>query len=172
MHLFTVFCSFAHLKKVLNVFRFYPGSCYEGEKDSVDNSSGKSASPSYIGCDVSHRGGAPGFVRVTSASSLIWPDYVGDCFFNSLGALRLGMHPSGSYVHMAVGDDCEPNNQWQQKGKSNTIPSCMRARQHHGEWQGGIALHRLCLWRHLAPARCPALSDSQLLPKVMEKTPH
>ena len=35
---------------------------------------------------MSHRGGPPGFVRVTGASSLIWPDYVGNWFFNSLGA--------------------------------------------------------------------------------------
>ena len=54
---------------------FFLGTCYEGEE-----------AASYVGCDVSHRGGPPGFVRVASASSLIWPDYVGNWFFMSLGA--------------------------------------------------------------------------------------
>ncbi len=39
------------------------------------------------GNDASHRGGAPGFVRVTS-NSLWWPDYPGNNMFNSFGNLR------------------------------------------------------------------------------------
>ena len=38
------------------------------------------------GCDVSHRGGNPGFVRVArehDASELYWPDFRGNFFFNS-----------------------------------------------------------------------------------------
>jgi uncharacterized protein len=38
------------------------------------------------GADASHRGGAPGFVRV-SGHGLWWPDYSGNNLFNSLGNL-------------------------------------------------------------------------------------
>ncbi|MFL1440154.1 pyridoxamine 5'-phosphate oxidase family protein [Nocardiopsis protaetiae] len=37
--------------------------------------------------DASHRGGAPGFVRVHSPTRLEWPDYVGNAMFNTLGNL-------------------------------------------------------------------------------------
>ncbi|MBL1105060.1 pyridoxamine 5'-phosphate oxidase family protein [Streptomyces sp. 5-8] len=40
------------------------------------------------GADVSHRGGDPGFVRVTSPCELAWPDYSGNAMFLSLGNLR------------------------------------------------------------------------------------
>jgi predicted pyridoxine 5'-phosphate oxidase superfamily flavin-nucleotide-binding protein len=38
------------------------------------------------GNDVSHRGGAPGFVRAAAPGRLRWPDFVGNNFFNTLGA--------------------------------------------------------------------------------------
>jgi uncharacterized protein len=37
------------------------------------------------GVDVSHRGGAPGFVRVLDSGSLCIPDYPGNSMFNTLG---------------------------------------------------------------------------------------
>ncbi len=37
------------------------------------------------GADVSHRGGLPGFVRVSSSGLLVWPDYSGNGMFQSLG---------------------------------------------------------------------------------------
>ncbi|MFF7237147.1 pyridoxamine 5'-phosphate oxidase family protein [Streptomyces collinus] len=40
------------------------------------------------GADASHRGGAPGFVRVLSPSELTWPDYPGNAMFLTLGNLR------------------------------------------------------------------------------------
>jgi predicted pyridoxine 5'-phosphate oxidase superfamily flavin-nucleotide-binding protein len=40
-----------------------------------------------FGLDASHRGGAPGFVRVTSPHSLTFPDYSGNSFFNTIGNL-------------------------------------------------------------------------------------
>lgn len=39
------------------------------------------------GADVSHRGGAPGFVRVTAPDRLVIPDYSGNMMFNTLGNL-------------------------------------------------------------------------------------
>ena len=37
--------------------------------------------------DVSHRGGMPGFVRVSAANKLVWPDYSGNGMFQTLGNL-------------------------------------------------------------------------------------
>lgn len=39
------------------------------------------------GADSSHRGGNPGFVRVTSPRELTWPDYPGNSMFLTLGNL-------------------------------------------------------------------------------------
>jgi uncharacterized protein len=41
------------------------------------------------GVDVSHRGGRPGFVALPDAKTLVWPDYRGNFFFNTLGNLTL-----------------------------------------------------------------------------------
>jgi predicted pyridoxine 5'-phosphate oxidase superfamily flavin-nucleotide-binding protein len=41
------------------------------------------------GADVSHRGGALGFVRVTAVGSLLMPDYRGNMMFNTLGNLAV-----------------------------------------------------------------------------------
>jgi uncharacterized protein len=38
-----------------------------------------------VGADASHRGGAPGFVRVLNPTELAWGDYSGNTLFNSLG---------------------------------------------------------------------------------------
>ena len=37
------------------------------------------------GADASHRGGNPGFVRVHDEKTLLWPDYIGNNMFNTLG---------------------------------------------------------------------------------------
>jgi hypothetical protein len=39
------------------------------------------------GVDISHRGGRPGFVRVVDERTLMWPDYRGNFFFNTIGNL-------------------------------------------------------------------------------------
>jgi predicted pyridoxine 5'-phosphate oxidase superfamily flavin-nucleotide-binding protein len=41
------------------------------------------------GLDMSHRGGLPGFVRIESERRLMFPDYRGNFFFNTLGNLQL-----------------------------------------------------------------------------------
>lgn len=40
------------------------------------------------GADVSHRGGDPGFVEVVAPDRLVWPDYVGNAMFLTLGNLE------------------------------------------------------------------------------------
>ncbi len=41
------------------------------------------------GADASHRGGQPGFVKVENGNSLVWPDFIGNFHFNTLGNLIL-----------------------------------------------------------------------------------
>ncbi|MEV8633367.1 pyridoxamine 5'-phosphate oxidase family protein [Streptosporangium sp. NPDC051023] len=42
-----------------------------------------------LGADLSHRGGNPGFVRMTGERRLVWPDYVGNSMYMTLGNLEL-----------------------------------------------------------------------------------
>lgn len=37
------------------------------------------------GADASHRGGNPGFIKVLDEKTLLWPDYIGNNMFNTLG---------------------------------------------------------------------------------------
>ncbi|MEV0994015.1 pyridoxamine 5'-phosphate oxidase family protein [Nonomuraea sp. NPDC050202] len=42
-----------------------------------------------LGADASHRGGNPGFVTVSGARRLTWPDYLGNSMYMTLGNLEL-----------------------------------------------------------------------------------
>jgi uncharacterized protein len=48
------------------------------------------------GADVSHRGGAPGFVVVAAPDRLLIPDYAGNTMFNTLG--NLAAHPEAGLL--------------------------------------------------------------------------
>jgi len=49
-----------------------------------------SADAPNAGIDVSHRGGAPGFIEYDAdAGTVSWPDYVGNSFFNTIGNLEV-----------------------------------------------------------------------------------
>lgn len=50
------------------------------------------------GADASHRGGAPGFVRVTGPRELVWGDYSGNKLFNSLG--NAAVHPAAGLLFL------------------------------------------------------------------------
>jgi len=50
------------------------------------------------GADASHRGGAPGFVRVTGPRELLWGDYFGNRLFNSLG--NAAIHPGAALLFL------------------------------------------------------------------------
>lgn len=55
------------------------------------------------GLDASHRGGLPGFVRVLDAHTLLWPDYVGNGMFQSLGNLALDPRAGLLFPDFATG---------------------------------------------------------------------
>jgi len=59
------------------------------------------------GVDVSHRGGRPGFVRVTEAggrSVLTAPDFAGNNLFNTLGNLAANPRAGLTFIDFATGD--------------------------------------------------------------------
>lgn len=56
------------------------------------------------GVDVSHRGGKPGFVKVENATTLTWPDFVGNSFFNTLGNLTLNPRSGLLFLDFERGD--------------------------------------------------------------------
>ncbi len=54
--------------------------------------------------DVSHRGGAPGFVRIDEEGRLLLPDYAGNFFFNTLGNLLLEPRAGLLFIDFERGD--------------------------------------------------------------------
>ncbi|AOY00494.1 pyridoxamine 5'-phosphate oxidase family protein [Jeongeupia sp. USM3] len=55
------------------------------------------------GADVSHRGGKPGFVRV-DGDTLVWPDFIGNFHFNTLGNLLANPRAGLLFPDFASGD--------------------------------------------------------------------
>lgn len=62
------------------------------------------ASAAPAGVDVSHRGGRPGFVRVTEDGALLWPEFSGNNYFNTLGNLSLDPHAGLLFADFETGD--------------------------------------------------------------------
>lgn len=56
------------------------------------------------GIDVSHRGGLPGFVMVAHETSLLFPDYSGNCMFNTLGNILANPRCGLLFVDFESGD--------------------------------------------------------------------
>ncbi len=56
------------------------------------------------GTDASHRGGAPGFVRVADEVTLIFPDYPGNNMFNTLGNLALNPQAGLLFIDFSSGN--------------------------------------------------------------------
>ncbi|HYF62414.1 MAG TPA: pyridoxamine 5'-phosphate oxidase family protein, partial [Herpetosiphonaceae bacterium] len=55
------------------------------------------------GADASHRGGAPGFVRVADARTILFPDYAGNMMFNTLGNLAANPRAGLLFIDWAGG---------------------------------------------------------------------
>lgn len=72
---------------------FFISSLYQDEADIPNR-----------GVDVSHRGGLPGFIRVEDEKHLIFPDYSGNRFFNTLGNILLNPSAGLSLVDYETGD--------------------------------------------------------------------
>jgi hypothetical protein len=67
------------------------------------------------GADASHRGGNPGFIQLPSYDTLMFPDYVGNNMFNTLG--NLVKYPQAGLLFL----DFEKGDQLQIAGKAEII---------------------------------------------------
>lgn len=56
------------------------------------------------GADVSHRGGKPGFIRVDAPDTLLWPDFAGNSYFNTLGNLQVNPRAGLLFPDFISGD--------------------------------------------------------------------
>lgn len=56
------------------------------------------------GADVSHRGGARGFVRAEDEKRVLWPDYSGNMMFNTLGNLQTDGRAGLLFLDFDTGD--------------------------------------------------------------------
>ncbi|HEY0844674.1 MAG TPA: pyridoxamine 5'-phosphate oxidase family protein [Noviherbaspirillum sp.] len=56
------------------------------------------------GADVSHRGGRPGFVAIDAEGAMIWPDFQGNNFFNTIGNLLADARAGLLFLDFASGD--------------------------------------------------------------------
>ncbi len=56
------------------------------------------------GADVSHRGGKPGFVRIEDEQTLIFPDFAGNNFFNTLGNIATNPRAGILFIDFEGGD--------------------------------------------------------------------
>jgi predicted pyridoxine 5'-phosphate oxidase superfamily flavin-nucleotide-binding protein len=56
------------------------------------------------GVDVSHRGGRPGFVRLSGDGTLTVPDFMGNSFFNTLGNIVVNPRAGLLFIDFETGD--------------------------------------------------------------------
>lgn len=73
------------------------------------------------GNDASHRGGPPGFVRVTSPDTLWWPDFDGNNMFNSFGNLAVDDEAALLFTDFDTGATVQMSGtaavQWEPEGR-------------------------------------------------------
>ncbi|MEY4765683.1 MAG: hypothetical protein RI907_2356 [Pseudomonadota bacterium] len=60
--------------------------------------------PRASGADVSHRGGPPGFVMIEADDTLLWPDFMGNGMFNTLGNLQVNPAAGLLFPDFVAGD--------------------------------------------------------------------
>lgn len=76
--------------------------------------------------DASHRGGNPGFVKVSNGKILLWPDYIGNNMFNTLG--NIASYPQTALLFV----NFEKGSTLQLTGKSTVIWDKERATKFSG----------------------------------------
>ena len=72
---------------------FFITTCFSGGTDDATQ-----------GVDVSHRGGKPGFARIEDGRRIIWPDFRGNLYFNTIGNLLRDARAGLLFIDFARGD--------------------------------------------------------------------
>ncbi len=78
------------------------------------------------GADASHRGGNPGFVTVLDPNTLIWPDYLGNKMFNTLG--NIAANPKAGLLFL----DFDTGSTLQLTGEAHIIWDASEIAKHNG----------------------------------------
>ena len=78
------------------------------------------------GADASHRGGNPGFVTVVEPNTLIWPDYLGNKMFNTLG--NIAANPEAGLLFV----DFDTGSTLQLTGEAHIICDAAEIAKHNG----------------------------------------
>lgn len=98
----------------------------------------------HAGCDVSHRGGPPGFVECgADGLSLQWPDYAGNSFFMSLGNLHVNPSAGLLFIDWLSGGVLQLSGTAEIAYDDRSMPGAQRA-----------VRFRLAAW-HWAPTALP-----------------
>ncbi|GGB82930.1 pyridoxamine 5'-phosphate oxidase [Marinobacterium zhoushanense] len=104
------------------------------------------------GLDISHRGGPPGFVQVLDPHSLVFADFKGNDFFNTLGNVETCSETALLFVDFATGNHLYLNGEasvlWAEEGPL-PIPGFARNVQFH--LKRGMLIEQLSpyRWREL-----------------------
>jgi len=116
-----------------------------------------------VGADTNHRGGQPGFIRVTSANTIEWPEYRGNGMFFTSGNLELNDKAgvtlidfdSGSFIQMTGRAEVD----WQHDGRYEGATRVIRYQIEHLVRTDQATTHR---WQRLdySPYN-PAIAGTQ-----------
>lgn len=106
------------------------------------------------GVDISHRGGKPGFIKLTvnkNQHTLDIPDYLGNFFFNTLGNLHLNPQAGLLFLDYTCGDMLYIHGhteiQWSKKSKQEShlhTERTLRFTVQSGRWVSGAFPSRWC----------------------------
>ncbi|MGW3203410.1 pyridoxamine 5'-phosphate oxidase family protein [Streptomyces sp. NPDC001135] len=105
------------------------------------------------GADVSHRGGNPGFVQVTSSRELTWPDYPGNAMFLTLGNLRTDSRAGLLFLDWTTGTTLQVT------GEAHTAFTAGGDRSVHFRLAGALWTPAALPLRWSAPEYSPANPD-------------
>ncbi len=79
-----------------------------------------------LGADLSHRGGNPGFVRVVDERRLVWPDYVGNFMYMTLGNLELDDACALLFLDWESGDALHLSGRGRVEWDAGDVPGAQR----------------------------------------------
>lgn len=91
-------------------------SCYQGSE----------AEGGSQGCDISHRGGPPGFVQLQGEGTLFWADYIGNYTFTSLGNLHADKRAGILFLDYRTGDTLQLTGECEIRWEEHALPGAER----------------------------------------------